>query len=41
MNKNIRWLQYSIGLIVLIISLISVFNYKVDSLGLFGNSNYL
>ena len=41
MNKNIRWLQYSIGLILLIISLITIFNYKVDSLGIFGNSNYL
>ena len=41
MNKNIRWLQYSIGLILLIISLISFFNYKVDSSGVFGNSNYL
>ena len=41
MNKNIRWLQYSIGLILLIISLISSFNYKVDSLGVFGHSNYL
>ena len=41
MNKNIRWLQYSIGLILLIISLISSFNYKVDSSGIFGLSNYL
>ena len=41
MNKNIRWLQYSIGLILLIISLITFFNYKVDSLGIFGHSNYL
>ena len=41
MNKNIRWLQYSIGLILLIISLICIFNYKVDSLGVFGHSNYL
>ena len=41
MNKNIRWLQYSIGLILLIISLISFFNYKVDSSGIFGHSNYL
>jgi len=41
MNKNIRWLQYSIGLILLIISLISIFNYKVDSSGVFGHSNYL
>ncbi len=38
MNKNIRWLQYSIGLILLIISLISIFNYKVDSSGVFGHS---
>ena len=41
MNKNLRWLQYSIGLILLIISLISSFNYKVDSSGVFGQSNYL
>ena len=41
MNKNIRWLQYSIGLILLIISLICIFNYKVDSSGVFGHSNYL
>jgi len=41
MNKNIRWLQYSIGLILLITSLISFFNFKVDSSGVFGNSNYL
>ena len=41
MNKNIRWLQYSIGLILLIISLIAFFNYKVDSSGIFGHSNYL
>lgn len=41
MRRNIKWLQYSIGIIILIISIISVFNYKIDSLGLFGNSNYL
>ena len=41
MNKNIRWIQYSIGLILLITSLISFFNFKVDSSGVFGNSNYL
>ena len=41
MNKNIRWLQYSIGLIFLIVSLIAFFNYKVDSSGVFGHSNYL
>lgn len=41
MSKNIRWLQYSIGLILLITSLISFFNFKVDSSGVFGNSNYL
>ena len=41
MNKNIRWLQYSIGFILLIISIVSIFNYKVDSLGVFGHSNYL
>lgn len=41
MNKSIRWLKYSIGFIVLIIAIVSLFNFKVDSLGLFGNSNYL
>ena len=41
MKKNIKWLQYSISLIILTISVVSVFNYKIDSLGLFGNSNYL
>lgn len=41
MKKNIRWLQYSISLIVFIVFIVSIFNYKIDSLGLFGNSNYL
>jgi len=41
MKKNIKWLRYSISLIVLTISVVSFFNYKVDSLGLFSNSNYL
>jgi hypothetical protein len=41
MSKNIRWLQYSIGMILLLISIISIFNYKVDSSGVFGHSNYL
>ena len=41
MNKNLQWLQYSISLIIILIFLVSLFNYKVDSLGLFGNSNYL
>jgi len=41
MKKNIKWLQYSISIIILIISTVSFFNYKIDSLGLFGNSNYL
>lgn len=41
MKKNIKWLQYSISSIILIISIVSFFNYKIDSLGLFGNSNYL
>ena len=41
MKKNIKWLQYSIVTIVLMVSVISILNYKIDSLGLFGNSNYL
>lgn len=41
MKKNRRWLCYSFLLIILIISLVSIFNFKVDSLGIFGNSNYL
>jgi hypothetical protein len=41
MNKSIKWLRYSTSLILLTILLISIFNYKVDSLGIFGNSNYL
>ena len=41
MNKNIRWLKYSISLMLIIILIISIFNFKIDSLGLFGNSNYL
>jgi len=41
MKKNIKWLQYSIGSIIFMISIISMFNYKIDSLGIFGNSNYL
>jgi len=41
MKSSINWLQYSIGLILLIISLIAFFNFKVDSVGIFGHSNYL
>lgn len=41
MSKSIKWLQYSIGFIVSLIAIVSIFNYKVDSLGLFGNPNYL
>jgi len=41
MKKNIKWLQYSISIIVSILTAVSIFNYKIDSLGLFGNSNYL
>ena len=41
MRQNTRWLNYSFGLIILIISLVSIFNYKVDSSGIFGGSNYL
>lgn len=41
MKKNIIWLRYTFLSIILLILLISTFNYKVDSSGLFGNSNYL
>ncbi|CAA6817596.1 MAG: Unknown protein [uncultured Sulfurovum sp.] len=41
MKKNILWLKYSFISIVSLIFLIAIFNYKVDSSGLFGNSNYL
>jgi len=41
MRKNIKWLQYSFSFIILTIFIIGVFNYKIDSLELFGNSNYL
>jgi hypothetical protein len=41
MNRDIKWLQHSISLIIVIILAVSFFNYKIDSLGLFGNSNYL
>lgn len=41
MKKNTRWLINSFGLIILLISIVSIFNYRVDSLGIFGNSNYL
>ena len=41
MNKHREWLQVSIGLFLLLIILISVFNFKVDSLGIYGNKNYL
>lgn len=41
MKKHINWLQYSISFIFIIIFIVSIFNYKIDSLGIFGNSNYL
>jgi hypothetical protein len=41
MKKNIVWLRTSIILITLTIISTAIFNYKVDSLGTFGNSNYL
>ncbi len=41
MRKNRQWLKYSINSIISIILVISIFNYKIDSLGIFGNSNYL
>ncbi|PHS56346.1 MAG: hypothetical protein COB17_09435 [Sulfurimonas sp.] len=39
--NNIKWIKYSFGSIILIVLIISIFNYKIDSLSLFGNSNYL
>lgn len=39
--KNILWLRYTFISIFSLILLISLFNYKVDSSGLFGNANYL
>ena len=41
MKKYIIWLRYSFLSIFSLILLISLFNYKVDNSGLFGNSNYL
>jgi hypothetical protein len=41
MRNYIKWIRYSISITIVIIIIISVFNYKIDSLGLFGNSNYL
>ena len=41
MKKNILWLRYTLVSITSLILLITVFNYKVDSAGLFGNSNYV
>lgn len=41
MRKNIKWLKATLVSIVTIICIVSFFNYKVDNLGLFGNSNYL
>jgi len=41
MKIYFEWIRYSISIIIVIILIISVFNYKIDSLGLFGSSNYL
>tara|TARA_B100000787_G_scaffold157833_1_gene134859 strand:+ start:3261 stop:4352 length:1092 start_codon:yes stop_codon:yes gene_type:complete len=41
MKKSTQWLQYSISFIVIVIVIVSIFNFKVDSLGIFGNANYL
>lgn len=41
MSKSIKWLQFSVVFIAALITVVSIFNYKVDSLGLFDNSNYL
>ena len=41
MVRSIKWLSYSFISIIIIILAISIFNYKTDSLGIFGNSNYL
>jgi len=40
-SKNKLWLRYSFISIFSLILLISLFNYKIDNAGLFGNSNYL
>jgi len=41
MMKHIKWLKYSFSLIIIIIFIVTIFNYKIDSLGIFKNSNYL
>jgi len=41
MKKNTIWLRYSLISIFSLILCISLFNYKVDNSGLFGNANYL
>jgi hypothetical protein len=41
MKKNKKWLFSSFISIILIVVSISILNYKIDSLGLFGNTNYL
>ena len=41
MKKYRKWILNSFVSIILIVIGISIFNYKIDSLGLFGSSNYL
>ena len=41
MKKDIIWIKYTSITTDLIILAITIFNYRVDSLGIFGNSNYL
>ena len=41
MKINKKWLLYSFINIILIIVSISIFNYQIDSLGLFGKPNHL
>jgi len=41
MKIHKQWLQYSLASIISIVFLVSVFNYKIDSLSIYGTSNYL
>jgi len=41
MKRYKIWIQYSLIVIISLVVLISLFNYKIDSLSIFGNSKYL
>ncbi|SHO80916.1 conserved hypothetical protein [hydrothermal vent metagenome] len=41
MKQDIKWIKYSLTSTFFIILVITIFNYRVDSLGIFGNSSYL